>query len=30
MRVVRGAGHVPMLERPAEFADALAAVLPYG
>lgn len=28
MRVVRGAGHVPMLERPVEFAAALTAVLP--
>jgi pimeloyl-ACP methyl ester carboxylesterase len=30
LRIVRGAGHVPMLERPAEFADALAAVLSEG
>jgi pimeloyl-ACP methyl ester carboxylesterase len=28
LRIVRGAGHVPMLERPAEFAGALAGVLP--
>ncbi len=26
--IVRGAGHMPMLERPAEFADALRSVLP--
>jgi pimeloyl-ACP methyl ester carboxylesterase len=28
LRVVRGAGHMPMLERPDAFAEALAAVLP--
>jgi pimeloyl-ACP methyl ester carboxylesterase len=28
LRIVRGAGHMPMLERPDEFAEALAAVLP--
>jgi pimeloyl-ACP methyl ester carboxylesterase len=28
LRIVRGVGHMPMLERPAEFAEALAGVLP--